>query len=83
MFSNLHTENGVTNHLIMPSGIQLTNWQYDAVDWVTFRRDGKNETFDMKRPETYSTLEPLGPVANHYFYFRSFGKHPLREACQQ
>lgn len=34
MFSNLHTEGGVTNHLIMPSGIQFTDWQYDLVDII-------------------------------------------------
>ena len=34
MFSNLHTENGVSNHLIMPAGIQFTNWQKDLVQII-------------------------------------------------
>ncbi|WP_276368835.1 hypothetical protein [Chryseolinea sp. H1M3-3] len=34
MFSNLHTENGVSNHLIVPDGIQITDWQYDLVEIV-------------------------------------------------
>lgn len=34
MFSNLHTENGVSNHLIVPSGIQITNWQRDLVEII-------------------------------------------------
>lgn len=118
MFSNLQTENGVTNHLIMPSGIQLTHWQYDFVEiidssdrdlraardrdhyvvflelrrkrtvggpyfWVTFRRNGKDETFDMKKPETHSVLKTLGPLTKRYFYFRTFAKDPLKATCQQ
>jgi len=117
MFSNLHTENGMTNHLIMPSGIQITNWQYDVVEiidsnepgliqlrdngllviflelrrrrtsassdlWVTFRRNGKNETFDMKRPETYGVLPALNPLAKRYFYFRSIDRDPKKARCQ-
>lgn len=34
MFSNLHTEEGITNHLIIPSGIQVTGWQYDLVEII-------------------------------------------------
>ena len=34
MFSNLQTENGRTNHLIVPAGIQITNWQYDLVEII-------------------------------------------------
>jgi hypothetical protein len=34
MFSNLHTENGMSNHLIVPAGIQITNWQYDLVEII-------------------------------------------------
>jgi hypothetical protein len=45
MFSNLHTENGVTNHLIMPSGIQVTNWQRDLVEIV----DSNNEELNAAR----------------------------------
>jgi hypothetical protein len=117
MFSNLQTENGMTNHLIMPSGIQITNWQYDVVEiidsnepgliqlrdngllviylelrrrrtiaasdfWVTFRRNGKDETFDMKRPETYSALPALNPLAKRYFYFRSIDRDPRQARCQ-
>ena len=118
MFSNLQTENGKTNHLIMPAGIQLTNWQYDFVEiigsndpdlalahdrdllvaylelrrertsagsdfWVTFRRNGTIETFDMRRPETHTALPTLGPVAKRYYFFRHFEKDALRARCQQ
>ncbi|MEJ1239186.1 HTTM domain-containing protein [Chryseolinea sp. T2] len=34
MFSNLHTEGGVSNHLLMPSNMQITNWQKDLVEIV-------------------------------------------------
>ena len=34
MFSNIQTENGASNHLIVPSGIQITNWQYDLVEII-------------------------------------------------
>lgn len=34
MFSNLQTENGRSNHLIMPSTLQMTDWQYDLVEIV-------------------------------------------------
>jgi len=118
MFSNLQTENGTTNHLIMPSGIQVTSWQYDFVEivgsnepnliganendlfvvylelrrirtsarsdfWVTFRRNGKNETFDMKKPETHNVLPALGPLAKRYFFFRHFERDPMNVRCQQ
>jgi hypothetical protein len=118
MFSNLHTENGTCNHLIVPSGIQITNWQYDVVEiidsnepdlirardnglfvvylelrrtrtgagqdfWVTFRRKGRIETFDMKRSETYSAVPTLGPLAKRYFYFRDPVRDPEKVMCQQ
>jgi hypothetical protein len=117
MFSNIHTENGVSNHLIVPAGIQITNWQYDLVEiidsnesglnssrdkdllvayldlrrirtsavsnfWVTFRRNGKNETFDMARFETYGALPPLGFLARRYFYFRPVERDPVRVRCK-
>jgi hypothetical protein len=34
MFSNLQTEAGVNNHLLMPSSLHLTDWQQDLVDIV-------------------------------------------------
>lgn len=118
MFSNLHTENGESNHLIMPSGIQLTNWQYDLVEivdsnepdliwahnnsflvvylelrrirtsarddfWVTFRRNGKEETFDIKKPETYGTIPPLNAFAKRYFFFRHVEQDAMKVKCQQ
>lgn len=118
MFSNLHTENGMSNHLIVPSGIQITNWQYDVVEiidsndaelistrdngllvvylelrrrrsdappdfWVTFRRNGSINTFDMKRPETYRAVPPLGVFAKRYFFFRSVERDPLKVKCKQ
>jgi hypothetical protein len=117
MFSNLHTENGMTNHLIMPSGIQITNWQYDLVEildsnhpdlikirdsnlllvyldlrrertiaapdfWVTYRRNGKIETFDSKRPETHRTLPSLGLLARRYFFFRPVERDPITVRCK-
>ena len=117
MFSNLHTENGMSNHLIVPSGIQLTDWQYDMVEiidsndpdlisvrdqdllvvyldlrrerslddpnfWVTFRRNGRIETFDARRPETHSVLLPFGPVARRYFFFRPVERDPERVRCK-
>ena len=118
MFSNLHTEIGESNHLIMPSGIQFTNWQYDVVEivdsnepdliwaknnsflviylemrrmrtsarddfWVTFRRNGKEESFDMKRPETYSTIQPLNALGKRYFFFRHVEQDAMKVKCQQ
>jgi hypothetical protein len=117
MFSNLHTENGMSNHLIVPSGIQVTNWQYDLVEiidsndaklistrdngllvvylelrrirsgagsdfWVTFRRKGSNETFDMKRPETYSVVPALNVLSKRYFYFRPVERDPMNVRCK-
>jgi hypothetical protein len=117
MFSNLQTENGMTNHLIMPSGIQFTSWQYDLVEiidsndrhlisahdrdllvvylelrrmrttagpdfWVIFRRKGRNEIFEMKRPETHDVLPPLGPFGKRYFHFRNVDRDPMRSPCQ-
>ena len=117
MFSNLHTEDGMTNHLIVPSGIQLTNWQYDLVEiidsndpqlnwardnnllivylelrrkrsianpdfWVTFRRNGRNETFDAKKAETHSVLPTLGVLAQRYFYFRPVERNPFMVRCK-
>ena len=117
MFSNLHTENGMCNHLIVPSGIQITNWQYDLVEiidsndsglistrnkgllevyldlrrirtiagpdfWVTFRRDGKNETFDMTKAQTYNILPELGGLAKRYFYFRPVERDPTKVKCK-
>jgi hypothetical protein len=118
MFSNLHTEQGISNHLIVPSGLHITNWQYDVVEIidsnepdlihardrallvvflelrrmrtdahedfrVTFRRNGKVETFDMKRPETHSVLTPLGSLAKRYFMFRHLEQDPFHVQCQQ
>ena len=117
MFSNLHTENGVTNHLIVPSGIQITNWQYDIVEiidsndphllyardegmdvvfldlrrtrssikidlWVTFRRNGKVETFDMTRPETHNTIPVMNLLEKRYFLFRPVERDPLKCRCK-
>jgi hypothetical protein len=117
MFSNLHTENGVNNHLIVPSGIQLTRWQYDVVEiidssdpdlisardndflivfldlrrrrsveppdwWVTFRRNGRVETFDAAKPETHGVLLPLGPLARRYFFFRPVERDPGHVRCK-
>jgi hypothetical protein len=118
MFSNLHTEIGITNHLIVPSGIQLTSWQYDVVEvldsnepdliwardnglvvvylelrrmrtgagkdfWITFRRDGRIETFDMTRPDTYDAVPALGALAKRYFFFRHPSRDPMNVKCQQ
>jgi hypothetical protein len=117
MFSNLHTENGMTNHLIMPAGIQITDWQYDIVEiidtnnpylisirdkgllvvfndlrrnhspanpdlWITFRRKGHVETFDMHRPETYHVLPPLNLITRRYFYFRPVERDPNKVTCK-
>ncbi len=117
MFSNLHTENGMTNHLIVPSGIQLTNWQYDLVEiidsndpylnlardndlsivylelrrrrsiaqpdfWVTFRREGRIETFNAAEPETHHILAPLGLMERRYFYFRPVETNPFTVRCK-
>jgi len=117
MFSNLQTENGRTNHLIVPAGIQITNWQYDLVEiidssdselnssrdndlfavylelrrvrttagsnfWVTFRRNGNIETFEMARPETYGALPALGFMARRYFYFRAVERDPMQVRCK-
>ena len=117
MFSNLHTENGMTNHLIVPSGIHITNWQYDVIEiidsndtglisardkgllvvylelrrirsgevsnfWVTFRRNGRNETFDMTRPETYSVIPKLGVLAKRYLFFRPVERDPMNVRCK-
>lgn len=32
MFSNLRTEGGITNHIFIPSSLQLTGWQKDLVE---------------------------------------------------
>lgn len=117
MFSNLHTENGMSNHLIVPPGIQVTDWQRDLVEiidsnepfltrirdndfllvymdlrrqrslsepdfWVTFRRNGRIETFDAKRPETHSTIPPLNLLAQRYFYFRPVERDPAKVRCK-
>lgn len=117
MFSNLHTENGMCNHLIVPAGIQVTNWQYDVVEIidsndtglittrnngllevyldlrrirtiagsdfrVTFRRNGKIETFDMTKPQTYDVLPALGALAKRYFYFRPVERDPTKVRCK-
>lgn len=117
MFSNLHTENGLSNHLIIPGGIQVTNWQYDLVEiidsndpglnssrdkdllvvyldlrrirtsavsnfWVTFRRNGNIETFDMARSVTYETLPPFDFLAQRYFYFRPVERDPMKVKCK-
>lgn len=34
MFSNLHTEGGVSNHLLVPASIQFIDWQQDLVEIV-------------------------------------------------
>jgi hypothetical protein len=34
MFSNLHTEGGQSNHLLMPEWVQLTDWQHDLVEII-------------------------------------------------
>jgi hypothetical protein len=34
MFSNLQTENGRSNHLVVPASIQVTDWQRDLVEIV-------------------------------------------------
>lgn len=47
MFSNLQTENGQSNHMLMPNWLQLTRWQRDLVEiletsdpWLAgFQRD--------------------------------------------
>lgn len=117
MFSNLHTENGKTNHLIVPAGIQITNWQHDVVEiidsndpnlisirdnnldvifldlrrmrssiktdlWVTFRRNGTVQTFDMTRPETHGTIPKLNLLTKRYFFFRPVERDPLRCRCK-
>jgi hypothetical protein len=117
MFSNLHTENGESNHLIMPSGLQFTKWQYDLVDIVdsnngellsyrdkglqvvflelrrlrtgadpnfrvTFIRHGNRDTFDMKRPETYGAISPLGFLSRRYFFFRPVERDPTKVRCK-
>jgi hypothetical protein len=45
MFSNLQTEAGVSNHLLMPSSFHLTDWQQDLVDIV----DSNNAELRMVR----------------------------------
>ena len=117
MFSNLHTENGHSNHLIVPGGIQLTNWQFDLCEiidssdaslnsardndllvvyldlrrirtsavsnfWVKFRRDGKDEIFDLALPETYDALPSLDFLARRYFYFRPVERDPMKIRCK-
>ena len=34
MFSNLRTEGGITNHIFIPSSLQLTGWQKDLVEVI-------------------------------------------------
>ncbi|MGC3945843.1 MAG: HTTM domain-containing protein [Chryseolinea sp.] len=117
MFSNLHTENGVSNHVIMPSGIQFTNWQSDLVEiidtnddellfardrnllvvflelrrvrsgnrpdfWVRFVHNGKEETFDKTKPDTYACLPPLNFLGKRYFFFRPVDKDPFKVGCK-
>jgi hypothetical protein len=58
MFSNLQTEEALGNHLIVPAGIQLTDWQSDLVEIVDsnntellqFRDDGERLPYlDLRR----------------------------------
>ena len=61
MFSNLQTENGQSNHLLMPDSLQLTRWQRDLVEVLEtsdpylagFQRDGVKIPFlELRRIRT-------------------------------
>lgn len=61
MFSNLQTENGQSNHLLMPEWLQLTHWQRDLIEILEtndlrmagFKRDGLTIPFlELRRIRT-------------------------------
>ena len=75
MFSNLHTENGVSNHLIVPSRIQITNWQRDLVEIVDSNNAELNKTRDNRQLVVFLELCRVRSVegANFWVQFRTNG----------
>ena len=75
MFSNLHTENGMSNHLIVPAGIQLTNWQYDLVEIIDSSDPNLNSSRDNNLLIVYLDLRRIrtNAVSGFWVKFRRNG----------
>ncbi len=68
MFSNLHTENGMSNHLIVPSGIQFTDWQYDIVEIIDSNDANLNSIRDKGLLVIYLELRRIRSGAHPHFW---------------
>lgn len=79
MFSNLHTENGHSNHLIVPGGIQLTNWQYDLVEIINSSDASLNSARDNGLLVVYLDLRRIrtSTVSNFWVKFRRNGNDEI------
>ena len=75
MFSNLQTENGRTNHLIVPAGIQMTTWQYDLVEIIDSSDPELNSARDNALFVVYLDLRRVRTtaVSNFWVKFRRNG----------
>lgn len=49
MFSNLRTEGGLTNHFIVPPGLQMFNFQKDVVEILSSTDKGLQDLADRKK----------------------------------
>jgi hypothetical protein len=84
MFSNLHTEDGRTNHLIIPAAIQITNWQYDLVEIIDSSDPELNSSRDNGLLVVYLELRRVRTtaVSNFWVKFRRNGNIEIFEMAR-
>jgi hypothetical protein len=67
MFSNLHTENGVSNHLIMPASLQVTDWQKDLVEIIDTNDEELLRARDQNMLVVYLELRRVRSDRENFF----------------
>jgi hypothetical protein len=81
MFSNLRTEGGSSNHLLITKPLYLTNWQLDLVDVKASDLPALQAFVDNRQLITYFEFRRIASEA-HTNFFVEFVRHGQRQTAR-